>query len=41
MPEKQATPFETHGFLSDEIEGFRTIVSTTTPYKECSTLPKS
>jgi Family of unknown function (DUF5677) len=30
----QATPFETHGFLSDEIDGFRTVVRTRTPYKE-------
>ena len=28
------TRFETHGFLSDEIEGFRTIVRTKTPYKQ-------
>jgi len=34
MPEKTGDAVETHGFLSDEIEGFRTIVSTTTPYKE-------
>ncbi len=30
----QATPFETHGFLSDEIIRFRTAVRTTTPYKQ-------
>jgi hypothetical protein len=30
----QATPFETHGFLSDEINRFRTVVRTTTPYKQ-------
>jgi hypothetical protein len=28
------TPFETHGFLSDEIEGFRTVVRTRAPYKQ-------
>jgi len=31
---KQATPFETHGFLSDEIDRFRAVVRTRTPYKE-------
>jgi uncharacterized protein DUF5677 len=31
---KQATPFETHGFLSDEIDGFCSIVRTRTPHKE-------
>jgi hypothetical protein len=31
---KQATPFETHGFLSDEIDGFRTVVRTRAPYKQ-------
>jgi hypothetical protein len=34
MQTKQATPFETHGFLSDEIESFRKIVRTKKPYKE-------
>src|SRR3984893_11641650 len=34
MQEKPATPFETHGYLSDEIDGFRTIIRTQTPYKE-------
>ncbi len=31
---KQTTPFETHGFLSNEIDGFRNVVRTSTPYKE-------
>jgi hypothetical protein len=31
---QQMTRFETHGFLSDEIEGFRTVVRTKTPYKD-------
>jgi Family of unknown function (DUF5677) len=31
---EKATPFETHGFLSDEIEGFRAVVRTRAPYKE-------
>jgi hypothetical protein len=30
----QVTPFETHGFLSDEINRFRKVVRTTTPYKQ-------
>jgi hypothetical protein len=34
MRAKQATPFETHGFLSDEIESFRKIVRTREPFKE-------
>ena len=34
MREKPATPFETHGYLSDEIDGFRTVVRTRAPYKE-------
>ena len=32
--EKQMSPFETHGFFSDEIENFRAIVRTKSPYKE-------
>ena len=34
MWEKPMTPFETHGFLSDEIENFRAIVRTKSPFKE-------
>jgi hypothetical protein len=30
----QDTPFETHGFLSDEINRFRKVVRTVTPYKK-------
>jgi Family of unknown function (DUF5677) len=30
----KTTSFETYGFLSDEIDGFRTIIKTQSPYKE-------
>ena len=31
---KRTTPFETYGYLSDEIDGFRTVVRTKAPYKQ-------